>query len=143
MQTWLNELNGTPVLATTLGHGEETLRDSQFQLFLANAVAFLAGKLDAAGRLHATPDFGDDCTLKRSTLTANVVYPSKEERGCVIKTLFETGIPRVERCMKTCVSDSVAENAACDEQCQIDEPWDTPEALWPACRGVKEVPMPG
>jgi len=142
LQAWLNELDGTPVLATTLGHSEETLTDPQFQQFLANAVAFLAGKLDKAGRAHPSVDCGDACNVNRNMLTDNVTYPSQEERRCVIKTMFETGIPRVENCEKSCIAEGVATKAVCAEQCQIDEPWDTPESLWPACRGVKEVPKP-
>ncbi|MEH6593036.1 MAG: ThuA domain-containing protein [Halioglobus sp.] len=140
LQAWLNEVNGTPVLATTLGHSEETLNDPQFQQFLANAVAFLAGKLDSTGRLQPSVACGDSCTVKRTTLTANVVYPSQEERSCVIKTMFETGIPRVENCEKICMTDAAATKAACTQQCQISEPWDTPESLWPNCSGAKEVP---
>ena len=142
LQAWLHEVNGTPVLATTLGHSEETLTDPQFHQFLANAVAFLGGKMDRAGQLHPSVDCGDSCTVRRRTLTANVVYPSQEERHCVIKTMYETGIPRVENCEKTCSAEALATKSDCAQQCQISEPWDTPESLWPACRGVKEVPKP-
>ncbi|MEH6581349.1 MAG: ThuA domain-containing protein [Halioglobus sp.] len=140
LQAWLNEVNGTPVLATTLGHSEETLNDPQFQQFLANAIAFLAGKLDRTGQLDPSIACGDNCTVRLRTLTANVVYPSQEERSCVIRTMFETGIPRVENCEKSCIAEGAATKAVCAEQCQISEPWDTPESLWPACLGAKEVP---
>ena len=134
LQAWLHEVNGTPVIATTLGHAKETLVDPQFQQFLANAVAFLTGKLKGNGEIDTFYKCNDDCSVKRNTLTPDVVYPTQQERKCVIKTMFESGIPRVQACEKRCDTAGNYSEKECAEQCQISEPWSTPESFWPACK---------
>lgn len=111
VQAWLHEVGGTPLLATTLGHSEETLADPQFGEFLARAIAFLAGSLDDTGRIAGAQACDDGCAPEVRTLTENVRYPGEAERACVLKALFASS-----------------------------DPWPAPEELWPDCMGVKEVP---
>jgi hypothetical protein len=134
LQAWLHLVNGTPVLATTLGHGEDTLLDPQFQQFLANSVAFLAGRLDDEGALQLPAACIGDCPVEVSMLTANVSFPTADERSCVIKTMFGIGIPAVEGCEKRCREEGELLDAECTKHCQISEPWPTPESLWPDCK---------
>jgi uncharacterized protein len=111
LQAWLYKVQGTPLLATTLGHSEETLSDPQFGEFIARSIAYLAGKLGEDGEISAEVACDDACSPRVRTLTENVRYPTDLERACVLKVLFASS-----------------------------DPWPAPEDLWPACLGVKEVP---
>lgn len=134
VQAWLHEVNGTPVVASTLGHAKETLADPQFQQFLANAAAFLTGRLDANGQIDPRYGCDEDCSVTTKTLTKDVEYPTDDERKCVIGAMFESGIPPVRACERACNTKGVKSANECAEQCQISEPWSTPESFWPACK---------
>jgi len=110
VQAWLHKVEGTPLLATTLGHSEKTLSDPQFGEFLARAIAFLAGELSDTGEIVDELACDSSCKPRVRTLTENVRYPTDPERACVLKALFSSS-----------------------------DPWPAPEDLWPACLGVKEV----
>jgi type 1 glutamine amidotransferase len=132
-QAWLYQSGKGKVIGTTLGHSDSTLDDLNFQRFLGNSIQYLLGlELTAAPRsVH---------TSSVTLLSADLAYPDKQEKQCVIHNMFAIGGEKVKNCVTKLCMDSLTLDE-CTSQCQKDNPWPVPEDLREACQN-NELSVP-
>lgn len=125
-QAWLYKPGQGKIIGTTLGHNESTLKNANFQRFLANSIQYLLG-LELT--ISANPAFTSSVNL----LSQDVIYPDQQEKKCVIHNMFSIGGEKVKSCVASQCTDS-SKIAQCTTQCQQDNPWPVPESLRAACQ---------
>lgn len=133
VQSWLYQSGKGQIVGTTLGHNESTLKDKNFLRFLANGIAYLTGR-DIASKqtLRVTNDI--------SVLTADVNYPTENEKRCVIHNMFSIGGAAVNQCLTSQCGNTEKDSAKekiCHQQCALDNPWPVPETLRENCQSGK------
>ncbi len=128
-QGWLYQSGKGEVIATTLGHHQNTLSDQNFQQFLANSVTYLT---KSQGENRQVAALGEG---KITVLSENAKYPDSALRQCVIHNMFSIGGEKVNACIEMQCNDQNKEQ--CTKQCQEDNPWPVPETLWDDCQSGK------
>lgn len=118
---WLTHQGMTPVFGTTLGHSEETMKNTAYQRLIANAVLYVTGNLTADGKpkpgmepvgdgMDIFGNFsapkgvkflgrdGHDCAMRKIAIAAAPCY-----LGCIVNPL-EWG-EATRACKKACEAD--------------------------------------
>jgi hypothetical protein len=135
VQTWARQAGKGQLMATTLGHNDRTLKDSNFKQFIVRSAAYLLGGLGVDGEIAPSLACSGTCERTIPVSAEPGTYSTPEERSCVVKKMFSIGVPAVEGCIASCEADSAEKMEACTLQCRLDNPWPAPESLWASCRG--------
>jgi hypothetical protein len=129
---WIAYHGLTPVFGTTLGHSEETMKNSAFQQLLANAVLFVTGNLTADGQ--PTPGMGpmgDGMDIFGNfSAPDGVKFLGREGKDCVYRKLAIAAAPCYLRCILNPLEWG-EETRACKASCEADLPG--PDELIKAC----------
>jgi hypothetical protein len=122
----------TPVFGTTLGHSEETMKNTAFHQLLANAVLFVTGNLTADGQ--PTPGMGpmgDGMDIFGNfSAPEGVKFLGREGKDCVYRKLAIAAAPCYLRCIVN-PFEWGEETRACKASCEADLPG--PDELIQAC----------
>ncbi|MBK6510698.1 MAG: ThuA domain-containing protein [Haliea sp.] len=129
---WIAYHGLTPVFGTTLGHSEETLKNTAFHQLLANAVLFVTGNLTADGQ--PTPGMGpmgDGMDIFGNfSAPEGVKFLGREGKDCVYRKLAIAAAPCYLRCIVN-PFEWGEETRACKAACDGDLPG--PDELIQAC----------
>lgn len=129
---WIAYHGLTPVFGTTLGHSEETLKNTAFHQLLANAVLFVTGNLTADGQ--PTPGMGpmgDGMDIFGNfSAPEGVKFLGREGKDCVYRKLAIAAAPCYLRCIVNPLEWG-EETRACKASCEADLPG--PDELIQAC----------
>lgn len=129
---WIAYHGLTPVFGTTLGHSEETTKNTAFQQLLANAVLFVTGNLTADGQ--PTPGMGpmgDGMDIFGNfSAPEGVKFLGREGKDCVYRKLAIAAAPCYLRCIVN-PFEWGEETRACKAACDGDLPG--PDELIQAC----------
>ena len=129
---WIAYHGLTPVFGTTLGHSEETLKNTAFHQLLANAVLFVTGNLTADGQ--PTPGMGpmgDGMDIFGNfSAPEGVKFLGREGKDCVYRKLAIAAAPCYLRCIVN-PFEWGEETRACKASCEADLPG--PDELIQAC----------
>lgn len=129
---WIAYHGLTPVFGTTLGHSEETMKNTAFHQLLANAVLFVTGNLTADGQ--PTPGMGpmgDGMDIFGNfSAPEGVKFLGREGKDCVYRKLAIAAAPCYLRCIVNPLEWG-EETRACKASCEADLPG--PDELIQAC----------
>ena len=120
---WLEYQGLTPIFGTTLGHSEETMKNSAYQQLLANAVLFVTGNLTSDGQpLPGMGPEGDGMDIF-DTFSApeSVKFLGREGGECAQRKLIIAGAP----CYLACILNPFEwgeKTRTCKKTCEADLP---------------------
>ncbi|CAA0111622.1 Uncharacterised protein [Halioglobus japonicus] len=120
---WLDYQGLTPIFGTTLGHSEETMKNSAYQQLIANAVLFVTGNLSSDGQpLPGMGPVGDGMDIfDNFSAPEGVKFLGRDGKDCAYRKLILAAAP----CYLGCILDPFEwgeETRACKESCDAHLP---------------------
>ncbi|MCB1690669.1 MAG: ThuA domain-containing protein [Halioglobus sp.] len=120
---WIDYQGLTPIFGTTLGHGEETMKNTVYQQLLANALLFVTGNLASDGQpVPGMGPVGDGMDIFDSfSAPEGVKFLGREGQDCAYRKLLIAAGP----CYLGCILDPFEwgeETRACKQACGEDVP---------------------
>jgi|GEM_PF-753873 len=129
---WIDYRSGTPVFGTTLGHSEETMKNTAYQQLIANAVLFVTGNLTADGK--PTPELapnGEGMDIfENFSAPEGVKFLGREGHDCAMRKIAIAAAPCYIGCILNPLHWGEA-TRACKKGCEADLP--SPDELIKAC----------
>jgi hypothetical protein len=134
---WIDERNGTPIFGTTLGHSEETMKNSAYQQLLANAILYVTGNLTADGKPKpgAEPLGNGMDIFENFSAPEGVKFLGREGHDCAIRKLAIAAAP----CYLACILNPLEwgdDTRACKKACEAALP--SVDKLIKACSPTPE-----
>jgi uncharacterized protein len=129
---WLDYQGITPIFGTTLGHSEETMKNTIYQQLIANAVLFVTGNLTRDGKPKpGLEPIGDGMDIFESfSAPEGVKFLGKEGHDCAMRKLAIAAAPCYLKCILNPLEWGAA-TRACKNACEVALP--SPDELIKAC----------
>lgn len=120
---WIDYQGLTPVFGTTLGHSEETMKNSAYHQLLANAVLFVTGNLTSDGQpAPGTGPEGDGMDIFDSfSAPEGVKFLGREGQDCAMRKIAIAAGPCYLGCILNPLEWGEA-TRACKSACEADLP---------------------